>query len=134
MSVPVITGMIASTAAVAAARRQQEEEEMAGYDKSELEGWEFKIVRSVLGRFSSRRTVEKVRREEAGAGWELVEKFDDHRLRFKRRVERRSGDHLAKIDPYRTSLGFGGSGAAAGVIFGLILLLGGVAAFLFLNY
>jgi len=37
--------------AAAARRRQEEEEKMTNYNKEDLEGWEFKIVRSNIGRF-----------------------------------------------------------------------------------
>ncbi len=129
MSYP-IGAVVGATAGAAAARRAREEEQMAGYNAKDLDGWEFKIVRSALGRFSSRRAIERVQREEAQSGWELVEKFDDSRVRFKRRVEKRSGDGMATIDPYRTSVGIGGD-AAAGVIAGIVALVLGLGLFLF---
>jgi hypothetical protein len=125
-------GAIAGAAAGAAAARQaREEEKMAGYNTNDLDGWEFKIVRSALGRFSSRQAIEKVRQEEAQNGWELLEKFDDHRLRFKRRVERRSGGSVSNVDPYRSSVGFGGP--RVGLIVGLLTLLAGVALLFFMQ-
>jgi hypothetical protein len=126
-------GIVPILAGAAARRRKQEqqekeEESMATYDSKDLNGWEFKIVRSALGRFSNYQAVQKVCREEAESGWELVEKFDSSRLRFKRRVERRSNDHLARLDPYRTSPGFSSAGTSAALIVGVVLLLiGGVA-------
>ena len=98
-------GGAAAAAAAAAhqAKLREEEESLTGYVPQDLEGWEFKIVRSsgkIVGdKFS--RLVE----EEALNGWELVEKFDDNRVRFKRRTEHRSRDGMQGIDPYRTSFG-----------------------------
>ena len=122
----------ATTAAAAAhaAKMRDEEENMTGYNKEDLDGWEFKIVRSTLGRFSNYEKVQEVCRQEAKAGWELVEKFDQYRLRFKRRTDMRSKDQFLDTDPYRTNIG--GGGKLAGIIIGVIALAIGVIAFLVL--
>lgn len=119
-----IAGANAGAIAAAAKRRreQQEEEDMTGYAQDELTGWEFKIVRSTTGRFRNPETVRKLREEEAKAGWELVEKFDDSRIRFKRRVEKRREDPHLGYDPYRTTYGIG-EGTLALVVIGSILVL-----------
>ena len=106
---------------------------MCSYSGDDLNGWEFKIVTSTFGRFSSYEAVQKVCQEEAVTGWELVEKFDQYRLRFKRRVERRSNDHLAPLDPYRTSPSLNWKGKSVALILGVVLLLGGILALLVLN-
>jgi len=50
--------------AAAAKRRQEEEEEsMSAYNSDDLNGWEFKIVRSVFGRFSNYQAVQKICQE-----------------------------------------------------------------------
>ena len=93
----------AVAAAAHQARMREEEEKLTAYNRDDLQGWEFKIVRS-----NTRIRGEKFRQlceEEAHSGWELVEKFDDTRVRFKRTVERRSQDQYAQIDPYRTQFG-----------------------------
>jgi hypothetical protein len=98
-----------AAAAVAAAQkkiRDEEEERLASYNKEDLAaGWEFKIVRSntaIKGeRFAG------LCREEAQNGWELVEKFDNNRFRFKRLIANRTNDNSASIDPYRTRIGLG---------------------------
>jgi hypothetical protein len=130
-----IVPILAGAAARRRAQQQQEEEEesMSSYKTQDLDGWEFKIVRSTFGRFSNYEAVQKICHEEAETGWELVEKFDSCRLRFKRRVERRSNDHMARLDPYRTSPGMGGNATKAALIVGLILLLLGVGLLLFLG-
>ncbi len=96
-------------AAVAAAQqqklRQQEEEEMTEYSKNDLDGWEFKIVRANLKSFRNSHELNGLLQEESQAGWELVEKFDDHRLRLKRKISARKNDYNLSIDPYRTTIG-----------------------------
>ncbi len=107
----------ASAAAAEAERqRQQEEEEMTKYSDADLQGdWEFKIVRSNTAAFRNPETLRQVCAEEAEAGWTLVEKFDNQRLRFKRPVSARAGDAGLAFDPYRTQYGMS-QGALAGVI------------------
>ncbi|UCC79984.1 MAG: hypothetical protein JSW64_01105 [Candidatus Zixiibacteriota bacterium] len=80
---------------------------MTAYKKDDLEGWEFKIMRSYTGKFKDNKFVQQLCQVEARAGWEMLEKFDDYRIRFKRRVDNRPNDQFLKIDPYRTSVGLG---------------------------
>jgi hypothetical protein len=96
-------------AALEKRKKEQEEEEMTRYTREELDGdWEFKIVRSVTGDFKKRDIVEQLRAEEALAGWVMVEKFDNNRIRFKRPASaQRKDDQLPPhIDPYRTQYGW----------------------------
>lgn len=91
-------------------RRQdeQEEEEMTKYTNEDLENnWEFKIVRSETGAFRKQQTFQSLLQEEQIAGWELVEKLDDRRVRLKRRKEDRRKDAMLPqgYDPYRTNYG-----------------------------
>jgi len=116
-------GASAATVAVAAARMREEEEELTTYNKEDLEGWEFKIVRSYSTHFKKYENLKEVCEEEARAGWEMVEKFDDYRVRFKRRVDKRRNDqYLQGIDPYRTQVGWS-SGRLAGTIIGASALV-----------
>jgi len=128
--------MAGEHAAIHAARMKklaaQEEEEMTRYSDRELaEDWEFKIVRSVTGAFGKPETVAQVREEEALAGWQLVEKFDNNRLRFKRpaAAAKRDAQLPDFYDPYRTQHGMSEGGLAATII-GVIVLIGGAVAFL----
>ncbi|MBU8934643.1 MAG: hypothetical protein KOO62_11655 [candidate division Zixibacteria bacterium] len=131
MSVAVTGGAIAAAAAAKKKRRLQEEEErLTNYNNDDLKDWEFKIVRSVTEKFKSHEAVQKLCAEEAQAGWEMVEKFDNGRIRFKRRIECRSRDGHLQIDPYRTNIGFT-EGSFVMVILGVIALTGGVAFLLF---
>ena len=122
---------VAIMAAIAAKKRQEQEESMVSYKSDDLNGWEFKIVRSNTGRFRNYEKVQQVVREESQAGWELVEKFDDSRLRFKRRVERRSGDQFLTQDPYRTNVG-SNNNAIVLLVLGVSFLLLGVVLVAFL--
>ena len=101
-------GASAAAAAAAAARRrqQQEEEEMTAYEPGELaEGWEFKILRSMRSEFKDRQRLQQILHEEGQAGWALVEKFDDGRIRLKRPASAKRNDAQLPFDPYRAYYG-----------------------------
>lgn len=121
----------ATTAAHQAAKRmRQEEEEMTNYSESDLQqDWEFKIVRSATGAFGKREKIEQVVAEEAVAGWMMVEKFDDNRLRFKRPASAKRNDYNLPphINPYRTTYGMSEAGLAF-TILGIAALVGGFIA------
>ncbi len=123
--IPAVTGG-ASVAAAAAAQQQEEEEDMTRYTPEELaEGWEFKIVRSASSAFRNPATFQRVIEEEALSGWELVEKFDDSRIRFKRPHSARERDQFldSDIDPYRTNLGSSQAFLIGLIVAGLVILL-----------
>ena len=78
-------------------------EELARYGAEDLnDDWEFKILRSRSGAFGQQDVVERVCEEESHAGWRMVEKCDNHRLRFKRPANMEVDDLLCPVDPYRT--------------------------------
>ncbi len=110
----------ASAAAAAAKKRQEEEEEeMTTYSPEELEKYEFKIVRANWGVFGKPERFNQLLQEEARAGWELVEKFDNERVRFKRPLSARESDRQlpAGLDPYRSQYGM------PPLLFALLLVL-----------
>jgi hypothetical protein len=115
-------GVAAAAAAAAAARMREEEETLTTYHKDDLEGWEFKIVRSNTRYFKKPENLRQVCEDEAKAGWEMVEKFDDTRIRFKQ-----NDQYLQGIDPYRTHVGIGnaqlGLTITASVLVGVGVLL-----------
>ena len=134
MSTAATGGAVAAIAAAAkAAKDRDEEENLTKYNSDDLNGWEFKIVRSDLGRFRNYEIVQRLCQQEARAGWEMVEKFDSSRIRFKRRVEKRSQDQHLDFDPYRTSMSSISGGAVAAII-ALVLLLGGLVTFFAVGY
>lgn len=135
---PVFVNAIVTTASLHSAIQQAtlfaEEEYMTHYTRDDLDDdWEFKIVRSITPVFRNRAVLRKLREEEARAGWIMVEKFDDNRVRFKRR---RSASALDKnlpagVDPYRTQYGISPSEYAAlivAAIMGALLLAGVIMA------
>ena len=126
-----MSGAAAAAAAVAEQRRR-EEEEMTNYTDDDLKGdWEFKIVRSTTAAFRNPEVLQKACAEEAEAGWVLLEKFDNQRLRFKRRTSARAGDSALGFDPYRTYYGISSAALTTIIVFcillGLALFMGIVA-------
>ena len=107
--VPSTAATSGAMAASAAAKHQQEmqaeEELMTKYNADGMEGWEFKIVRASTRKFKDPEFFRKTCEEEARSGWEMLEKFDNNRVRFKRKTEHRDGDLHREIDPYRTLVG-----------------------------
>ena len=100
---------------------EQEEEEMTKYTSEDLDqNWEFKIVRSTYPAFRKPGIFRALLEEESLAGWELVEKLDDRRVRFKRRRETRRRDATLPpgLDPYRTKIGTNTN--TIGIIVGII--------------
>ena len=99
-------------AAAAAARRRrmlEEEERMTPYSDDELQNdWEFKIVRANYGAFRGPERLNRLIEQEKQAGWVLLEKLDDSRVRFKRLRSAQANDSqliASGIDPYRTQYG-----------------------------
>ena len=66
--------------------------------------WEYKIVRARHGEFADRRHLHAVIQREARAGWRMIEKYDDHRLLFRRPRHARARDHHLPpgISPYQS--------------------------------
>jgi hypothetical protein len=120
----------------AAAQRQTmfaEEENMTPYTRDELDNdWEFKIVRAINPAFRSPDKFRQLLEEEARAGWIMLEKFDDNRVRFKRPRSARTQDASlpAGIDPYRTHYGISAYRYTALMILvgiALVLVIAGLA-------
>ena len=109
-------------------QQQEEEEALTPYDSKEglspteqppangggrplkdprLMGWEFKIVRASRDIFRDPTIFRRLCEEEALSGWILLEKLDDHRVRFKRPIALREVIKSEKlpVDPYRTQFG-----------------------------
>ena len=96
----------AASAAARVAADRKEEELMTPYAPKDLaEGWEFKILRSATAGFRNPEWLRSVLDEEQRAGWTLVEKFDDSRVRLKRPAGARANDAILDFDPLRTWVG-----------------------------
>ena len=123
----------AAAAAVARRRMEMEEEFMTQYSSDELaQNWEFKIVRANTAVFKNAATFKRLIEEEARAGWTLVEKFDNTRVRFKRPQQARLNDATLQrgVDPYRVQYGMSPGTYSAlltltllGVVFGFMAWL-----------
>ncbi len=72
-----------------------------------LMGWEFKIVRASRDLFRNPEIFQKLCEEEALAGWIMLEKLDDRRVRFKRLIALREVLDASQLsyDPYRCHYG-----------------------------
>ena len=108
---------------------------MTSYSSDDLnQDWEFKIVRSSSRAFRDQDLFAALLEEESLAGWELVEKLDDRRIRFKRLRSQRDKDHRLPpgLDPYRTQFGSSSNAPVVAVIVALLLALGLGVVFLFL--
>ena len=122
-------GAGAAAAAAAEQRRmREEEEEMTSYTAGDLsQDWEFKILRSATGSFRKPEFLRRALEQEAQAGWMLVEKFDNSRVRLKRPAKAREFDGKLNTDPYRTYVGVSDVQIALLVV-GIVL--GALAAFI----
>lgn len=130
---PAMSGAAAAAAAAAKRRRERrEEEEMTGYTPEELaSAWEFKILRSATSAFRRPEFLKQVLDEEKHAGWTLIEKFDNSRIRLKRPASARTGGSGATFDPYRSHVGISetelGLRIAAAIVIGLGIVGGTIA-------
>lgn len=107
---------------------------MSGYTPDELaSGVEFKILRSATSAFGRPEFLRQVLDEEKDAGWTLVEKFDNSRIRLKRPASARTAGTSSRLDPYRSYVGMSETGLAlrivATVLIVLAVVIGTIAAF-----
>jgi hypothetical protein len=119
------------------AQLEQEEEALA-YTSDDLGGdWEFKIVRSSTAAFGRTEVFHKLIEEESRAGWIMLEKLDDSRVRFRRPRSARVKDTYLppEVDPYRTQYGSDMQRTAVVLtMIGVAILLAlGVVAFVMLT-
>lgn len=123
--VVLLPSWIGAFAAIAQAQKQQrereEEEVSTPTDGPEVE---YKIIRNSFGAFKDPDKFRAALAEEARCGWQLVEKFDDNRVRLRRPISCRAADAESEQDPYRTRVGGGGGTVAAVVILVVVVVLG----------
>jgi hypothetical protein len=74
---------------------------------SQLVEFEYKIVRANFDLFRDPQVLQRLCEEEQQAGWTLLEKLDDRRVRFKRPIAWRKmlNSEALKFDPYRCHYG-----------------------------
>ena len=107
---------------------------MTQYTQDDLQKeYEFKIVRSGAAAFRKPETLKELVEEESRAGWVMLEKFDDGRVRFKRPRSARARDAFLPegVDPYRTRYGAHSAQRAmvVGLVMGLMFLVLGLVVF-----
>lgn len=102
---------------------------MTTYGPDDLaQEWEFKIVRANRPLFRRRARLQRLLEEEAVAGWTMVEKFDNTRIRFKRPARARLNDRMLPpgVDPYRVHYGLEPGVFAAVLALTLLAVVGGI--------
>jgi hypothetical protein len=124
-------GAEAAAAGAAAARRlreHEEEEELTTFTTDPMGDLEYKILRSATGVFGDPAKFRAALEEEARAGWDLMEKLDDKRVRLRRPISCRAKDGELSQDPYRIQVGMSEGAQAVliflGVITGVFLVIG----------
>jgi hypothetical protein len=130
----MIAGAAGAAAAARARKERDEEEQMTHYKPEDLaEGWEFKILRSATSRFKDPDFLRAALVDEARAGWNMLEKFDNSRVRVRRPVAARSGDASLGFDAYRTWVGITENQLTARIVLtivGVLAFAAGMIAFL----
>ncbi len=122
-----MSGAGGAAAAAAAAKRKrddEEEEEVTPFNSDPSGAVEYKIIRSVTSAFRNPAKFRAALEEEARAGWELVEKLDDARVRLRRSIAWRQKDGELAQDPYRTRVGMRESMLALWIVLGSLALVG----------
>ncbi len=87
---------------------------------------EYKVVQSTTPLFAKRQNIEAIMAEEARAGWQLVEKFDNYKLRLQRDISHRANDKDLPFDAYRSQVGVSNVityGLAAAITLGVVYLI-----------
>lgn len=66
---------------------------------------EYKVVQSQTPMFSDTAKMHQILVEEAKAGWQLLEKEDNYKIRLQRNISHRANDAKLGFDAYRTTVG-----------------------------
>lgn len=87
---------------------------------------EYKVVQSTTPLFAKLQNIDAIMAEESKAGWQLVEKFDNYKLRLQRDISHRANDKTLPFDAYRTQVGVSNVityGLAAALTLGAVYLI-----------
>lgn len=94
---------------------------------------EYKVVQSTTPLFASAAKIEQIMAEESQAGWRLVEKYDNYKLRLQREISHRANDKDLSFDPYRSQVGVNNviiygitTVVTVGVVFAIFALVGAI--------
>ena len=66
---------------------------------------EYKVITSQTPMFSDTAKMQEVLDQEARAGWQLLEKQDNYKIRLQREISHRENDKTLDADAYRTTVG-----------------------------
>jgi len=66
---------------------------------------EYKTLQSQTPLFSDTAKLHEILAEEAKAGWQLLEKEDNYRIKLQRDISNRENDKNLDIDAYRSTVG-----------------------------
>src|SRR5690606_3842772 len=66
---------------------------------------EYNMVQSNTAHFANPENPGRVPKEEAEAGWALIEKLDNYKIRLQRDISHRTNDANRTMDPYRVQVG-----------------------------
>jgi len=66
---------------------------------------EYKVIQSQTPLFADTAKMHEVLAQEARAGWQLLEKEDNYRIKVQRNISHRDKDSSLDFDAYRTSVG-----------------------------
>ena len=66
---------------------------------------EYKVIQSQTPMFSDTAKMHEILDEEAKAGWRLLAKEDNYRLKLQRDISNRANDTALDIDAHRTTVG-----------------------------
>lgn len=94
---------------------------------------EFKVLHSTTPMFANAKKIEEVMAQEAQAGWQLLEKLDNYKLRLQRNISHRSKDQNLGFDAYRSQVGVNNmivysitAAVTLGVVYAIFVLVGAV--------
>lgn len=79
---------------------------------------EYKVVQSTTPYFAKSQNISAVMAEEEKAGWRLLEKCDNYKLRLQRDISHRANDKDLSIDAYRSQVGVNNA-----VVYGITTVL-----------
>lgn len=66
---------------------------------------EYKTVQAQTPLFADTNKMQEILAEEAKAGWDLLEKEDNYRIKLQRDIDNRNADGNLEIDAYRSTVG-----------------------------
>lgn len=66
---------------------------------------EYKVIQSQTPLFADTAKMQEVLAEESKAGWRLLEKEDNYKIRVQRDISHRANDANLGLDAYRTTVG-----------------------------